>query len=103
MNRVSVKDMRDHIAEIVNRAAFGKERILVTRHGKNVAAIVPVEDVETMEYLEDQYDIAEVQRIRAEGGPTLSMDELKARLARKPGAAPKRGGSRGRSAISRKR
>ena len=86
MNKVSVKDMRDDVAEIVNRAAFGKERIIVTRHGKDVAAIVPVEDVETMEYLEDQYDIAEVNRIRAEGGPDIPWKEVKARLGKKPAA-----------------
>jgi prevent-host-death family protein len=36
---------REHFADIVNNAAYRDEITYVTRHGKRVAAIVPVGDV----------------------------------------------------------
>ena len=40
----SVGDARENFAEIINRVAFGGERIVITRHGKPIAAIVSVPD-----------------------------------------------------------
>ena len=50
-------DARIRWSEILQRAGFGKERIRVTRHGKGVAALVPIEDLELLEQLEDQIDL----------------------------------------------
>jgi prevent-host-death family protein len=36
---------REHFADIVNNAAYRDEITYVTRHGKRVAAIVPIGDV----------------------------------------------------------
>jgi len=47
---------RQQFSEIVNRAAFGKERVVLTRRGKALAAVVPVEDVQRLEELEDLAD-----------------------------------------------
>ncbi|MGH7087411.1 MAG: type II toxin-antitoxin system Phd/YefM family antitoxin [Stellaceae bacterium] len=39
----------DRLAEAAARAEHGKERIVLTRDGKPVAAVVPIEDLETLE------------------------------------------------------
>ena len=39
---------RDHFADLLNRTAYGKERVVLTRHGKPVVAVVPVEDLVLM-------------------------------------------------------
>lgn len=39
------------MAELLNRAAYGGERFVVTRHGKELVAIVPVEDATLLERL----------------------------------------------------
>ncbi len=44
MKPVTAADARKNIAELVNRAAYGGERFVVTRHGKALAAIVPLDD-----------------------------------------------------------
>jgi prevent-host-death family protein len=41
---VTTVEARNNFSEVVNRAAYGKERILLTRRGKTIAAIVPAED-----------------------------------------------------------
>jgi prevent-host-death family protein len=42
---------KDTFGDTVNRAAYGKERIILTRRGKPVAAIVPLEDLELLDEL----------------------------------------------------
>ena len=44
---------KDTFGDTVNRAAYGKERIILTRRGKPVAAIVPLEDLELLDELEN--------------------------------------------------
>jgi antitoxin (DNA-binding transcriptional repressor) of toxin-antitoxin stability system len=33
----------------VNRVAFGKERVILTRHGKQLCALVPLEDLSVLD------------------------------------------------------
>jgi prevent-host-death family protein len=46
-------ELRQNLLEAVNRAAFGKERVILTRRGRKLAGIVPYADVEFLEALED--------------------------------------------------
>jgi prevent-host-death family protein len=47
--RVSIGTVKRDISKLVNRVAFGGERILLTSRGKPKAAIVSVEDYEQLE------------------------------------------------------
>ena len=40
---------RADLAELVSRVGYSGERILLTRHGKALAALVPVSDLEELE------------------------------------------------------
>lgn len=51
MKHVTTADVRRNMAELLNRAAYGGERFVVTRHGKELVAIVPLEDVTLLERL----------------------------------------------------
>jgi prevent-host-death family protein len=55
--RVSVSEARTDFAEIVNRAAYGGERVRVVRRGRAVAAIIPIEDLDLLERMEDELDL----------------------------------------------
>ncbi|MEV5709062.1 type II toxin-antitoxin system Phd/YefM family antitoxin [Actinoallomurus sp. NPDC052274] len=46
---VPVTQARADLAELVNRVGYTGERIVLTRHGKPLAALVPVEDLEALE------------------------------------------------------
>ena len=59
---VTAANARDNLSELINRAAFGKERVVLTRRGKALAVLVPVEDMRRLEALEDQEDAAEANR-----------------------------------------
>ncbi len=58
MIEVRVSDARRDLAEHINRVAYGNERIVFTRHGKGVVALVSVADAELLQRLEDEADIA---------------------------------------------
>jgi prevent-host-death family protein len=81
-SRVSAAEARGQFAELVNRAAYAKERQVLTRRGKAVAAIVPLEDLELLEQLEDRIDLDEaLESLReAEEQGTLSWKALKDEL-----------------------
>jgi prevent-host-death family protein len=63
---VTVSEARQDFADLVNRAAYGHERVRVVRRGREIAAIVPIEDVEYLERLEDEYDLEEARRVLAD-------------------------------------
>ena len=51
---VSVKEARDHFAELLNRAAYGGELVRNTRHGKVVAGVVSKEDLQLIEAVRER-------------------------------------------------
>jgi prevent-host-death family protein len=53
MLKLPTSDAREQLAELVNRAAFQNERIVLTHHGKDVAVLVSVEDLARLEALDE--------------------------------------------------
>ena len=51
MKQVTTAEARKHMAELLNRAAYAKERFVVTRHGNPLVAIVPLEEVTLLDRL----------------------------------------------------
>ena len=45
MQTVSIKDLRNNLAQIIEEVAIAKKHIEVTKFGKSKVAIVPVEEV----------------------------------------------------------
>ena len=52
-----ISEARGEFSDLVNRAAYRHERVLLTRHGKPIAAIVSTGDLELLEALEDRDDL----------------------------------------------
>jgi prevent-host-death family protein len=66
MLRIATTQARADFSDVLDRAGHKGERILLSRNGKNVAAIVPVEDVDFLEELEEKADIAAIRAALAE-------------------------------------
>lgn len=79
MTRLRASAVREDFSETLNRVAYKGERIVLERRGKDVAALVPVEDLELLENLEDRMDLEAARRALKEKG-SVSLDELKAEL-----------------------
>ena len=84
MTSVTAKDLKDHPADVLGRVQYGNERVAVTRYGKEVAAVVPIEDARLLERLDDLVDAEDALRAieEAEREGTIGLDELREKLQR---------------------
>ena len=56
MPKMATSEARDHFTELINRAAHQGERTVIRRRGKGMAAIIPMEDFDLFEKVEDLID-----------------------------------------------
>lgn len=82
MTRMTTGKARQDFSETVNRVAYGRERIVLHRRGKDLVALVPVEDLKTLEALEDRFDAeaAEAALKEAEEKGTVPYEEVRKEL-----------------------
>ena len=80
MEELAVSQARDHLGEAVNQVQYGREMVYLTRHGRRVAALVPVEVLEAIEAVEDAEDVAEAIAALAEPGPDVPLAAIRAAL-----------------------
>ena len=78
MIKVPISEAREHLADLGNRAALRGERVVVERRGKHLFAIVPVEDLELLERLEDKIDLDAIRAARDK--PTKPWAQVKKTL-----------------------
>jgi prevent-host-death family protein len=79
MDSVNTTEAREKLADVINRVAYAKDRVRITRRGKQVAAVIPIEDLEILEHMENQVDIREAKKALAEARKhgTIPWDEVK--------------------------
>lgn len=81
----SASDARQNFSEIINQVAYGGERVVIQRHGKELAAVIPIADVTLLRDLEAHIDLADarlaVKNVQESG--SVSIDELKSKLGYK--------------------
>ena len=81
MATISPVDIRKHLADVVNAARYNKERVVLTRHNKPVVAIVPIEDYELLEALEDRLDLEDALAVLKDPEREfLDWDKVKTQL-----------------------
>lgn len=78
--RLGSTQARAAFSEAVSRANFAGERTIIRRHGKDVAAVVSVEDLQTLEALEDRLDLDEAREIMKKPGRLISWKKIKRHL-----------------------
>ena len=80
--KISAAKAREEFSDLVSRAAYAKERHVVTRRGKAVVAMVPIEDLELLEELEDRIDVIEGLQALAEAQEqgTKRWEDVRAEL-----------------------
>lgn len=66
MPRMAARKSEESLAQTLDRVTSSRERIVVRRNGKNVAAIVPMEDWAALEELEERRDLAAAKKALAD-------------------------------------
>jgi prevent-host-death family protein len=54
---ISIADLRARLGDLVSRVSYKHDRVVITKHGKPVAALISASDMEKFEELEDWNDI----------------------------------------------
>ncbi|MFC1628810.1 type II toxin-antitoxin system Phd/YefM family antitoxin [Gemmatimonadota bacterium] len=82
MFRIAASEARHGFADLINRAGYAGERIILEKHGREVAAVVPIVDLIMLELMENQFDIADTRISVTEAlkQGTTSLDDLRAEL-----------------------
>jgi len=79
---VNTIDAKEGFSELINRVSHHKERIILTRRGNDIAAIVPLEDFFLLEQKQNKQDLEaaleSLQEARNHGSMTL--DDFKAEI-----------------------
>lgn len=66
MTRLSVSKALEEFPEVVNRAANGNQRTIVSQRGKDVAAVISMEDLRLLERLvREEMDRMDLEEARA--------------------------------------
>jgi prevent-host-death family protein len=88
-----VTQARAEFADLVNRVVYGGERVVVTRHGKPLVALVPAADLEQLEGAEQPHRVVRLTS-DAPGMPTPEERPTRRQLGltaehRPPGGSPR--------------
>ncbi|RKY26544.1 MAG: prevent-host-death family protein [Planctomycetota bacterium] len=75
MTSISMTDARHIFTDIANKVMFSGERICIRKNNKPAFAIVPIEDVNMLEALEDKADV-QAAKAAMKKGKFISLDKL---------------------------
>lgn len=86
METLSCREVKDRMADILNRVAYNHKRYKIARHNKEMAIIISIEEWEAIEKvlqkLEDEEDTQEallaLREVEEQG--SISFDEMKKRV-----------------------
>ena len=65
---ISTAEARKNFSDIVNKVAYGKEPVIVTRRGEGIAALVSMDELKLLQQIEDYIDIEDAYKALADPG-----------------------------------
>lgn len=90
VEQMPLKDVKNHLSEVVDRVEREHERVVITKHGRPAAVVVSLDDLESLEQTLDILSrpalIKQIREslgeLRDEGAQSLSKDEALALIPR---------------------
>ena len=90
VEQMALKDVKNHLSEVVDKVEREHERVVITKHGRPAAVVVSVDDLESLEQTLDILSrpalIKQIREslddLRGEGADALSKDEALALIQR---------------------
>lgn len=80
---VSTSKARIDFAEMINQVAYRGERVVLDRHGKPIAAIIPIDDLTFLEAMEERMDVEAAKRALAESDERIPYERIRQELGLK--------------------
>jgi len=86
VEQMPLKDVKNHLSEVVDRVEREHERVVITKHGRPAAVVVSLDDLESLEQTLDILSrpalIKQIRESLVELAQSLSKDEALALIAR---------------------
>ncbi len=73
---ISAADARKNFSDIVNKVAYGKEPVILTRRGQGIAALVSMDELKLLQQIEDFIDIEDATKALAEPEENIPAHEF---------------------------
>lgn len=76
---ITTAEAQDQFSELINQVVHNKDHVILTRRGKEVAAIIPLEDLALLQDLQNKHDLQEaldaLKEAREKG--SISLEKVK--------------------------
>jgi prevent-host-death family protein len=76
---LNTADAKEQFTDLINRVVHNKERVILTRRGKEIAAIIPLGDLALLQEIQDRHDLRDainvLKEVRSVG--TMTLDQLR--------------------------
>lgn len=79
MHRLPASQAREKLAEILNEVSVRGDRVVLERHGKEVAAVISMDDLALLQALEDKYDLELARAALDESDERIPLEQLMAK------------------------
>ena len=80
ITRLTLCEVEENLEDTLKRIATELKRVIVHHEGKDIAVLVPIEDLALLEEIEDRLDVEAAKTALAEEGENISLTALKAEL-----------------------
>jgi prevent-host-death family protein len=80
ITRLSLAELGENLEDTLKRVAAELRRVVVHHQGKDIAVLVPLEDLALIEEMEDRFDVENAEAAMAEDGKNIKLADLKAEL-----------------------
>ena len=80
MTDLKASEAKSDFGPMLERVHYHGERVRITKHGRPMAALVPIEDLELLERLEDAADLELVREALSESDERVPFDKLRKEL-----------------------
>jgi PHD/YefM family antitoxin component YafN of YafNO toxin-antitoxin module len=80
ITRLSQAELGENLEDTLKRVAGELRRVVVHHQGKDIAVLVPLEDLALIEEMEDRFDLENAEAAMAEDGKNIKLADLKAEL-----------------------
>ncbi len=80
MTSLTVTEARGRWSALIDDVAFRGDRIMLSRKGQDIAALVSAADLAILEALEDKIDLEEAERRLADGQSPLAYEDVRKAL-----------------------
>ena len=80
MNSLSVTELKNDFRKATGMVEYGQVRLVIERHNKAAFALIPIEDLELLQRVEDLMDLQAAEASMKDPRPSIPWEDLKSKL-----------------------